>query len=103
VDCAQVEHPLYWVNVLRGRVEAEQLHRLHRLLLLRSPSSEEWIAEFIKARGLAGLFDVHENLFWRYVPAHPALLPHHHRPREQHQGFTTPSYCRGKMMTTKND
>jgi hypothetical protein len=60
-----VEHPLYWVNVLRGRVEAGQLHRLHRLLL-HSSESEEWIAEFIKARGLAGLFDVHENLFWRY-------------------------------------
>lgn len=59
-----MEHPLYWVNVLRGRVEAGQLHRLHRLLL-RSSESEEWIAEFIKARGLAGLFDVHENLFWR--------------------------------------
>ncbi|ELR22969.1 uncharacterized protein ACA1_036630 [Acanthamoeba castellanii str. Neff] len=44
--------------------EDPPLHRLHRLLL-HSSESEEWIAEFIKARGLAGLFDVHENLFWR--------------------------------------
>jgi hypothetical protein len=59
----QVEYPLYWVNVLRGRVTKRMLTSLSAAL---TSQDDRFVRRFIRMHGIASLFEVHENLFWRY-------------------------------------
>ena len=58
----QVEYPLYWVNVLRGRVTKRMLTSLSAALISQD---DRFVRRFIRLHGIASLFEVHENLFWR--------------------------------------
>jgi hypothetical protein len=68
----QVEYPLYWVNVLRGRVTKRMLTSLSAAL---TSQDDRFVRRFIRMHGIASLFEVHENLFWRYRTTHDHSAP----------------------------
>ncbi|ELR22957.1 uncharacterized protein ACA1_036500 [Acanthamoeba castellanii str. Neff] len=56
------DHPLYWVNALRGRVTKRLMVKLQATLLAQGNA---FLDQFIKYNGISCLLDVHEDLFWR--------------------------------------
>ena len=54
---AQEDHPLYWVNALRGRVTKRLMVKLQATLLAQGNA---FLDQFIKYNGISCLLDVHE-------------------------------------------